>query len=165
MKDKETWMWRDAKPWQFWLPQSGFCGGAVLGLVLLILWVLFSGEAYAQFAYECFPPEGGKLISTDKCPEGMQWRVIQTDPYYTAPVKRVYERPAQSGSSGSVTIITRQTPSRTVAQSTAPQAPPAQQGYSNEELSRELNERYKDYGGYKPGQTLTKGKGWYSWHK
>ncbi len=63
---------------------------------------------------------------------------------------------------------------RTVRTYTQPQSHPmvvqgavaqVQPGYSTQELTRELNERYKAYGGYKPGYTLTKGKGWYSWHK
>jgi hypothetical protein len=131
----------------------------------------FASSALAQFAYECFPSNGKTFISKDRCPEGMQWRKIQTDPYYTAPVTKVYERPVQpTANSQAPIVVTRQaSPYPTVQQGTTVQAPPApvQQGYSNEELSRELNERYKDYGGYRPGYKLQVGKDGksYQWYK
>lgn len=166
MKTKETWMWRDAKLWQFWLPQSGLAGGIVWGLVLAILFLLFGGDAHAQFAYECFRPDGSTFIRQDRCPEGTQWRRVQTDPYYTAPVTMVYERQAHRPDPNNVTY--RWSPSLYGGGGGVVESPRQVQPQSNEELTRELNERYKNYGGYKQGQTLNKNagnRGGYSWHK
>lgn len=38
----DAWLYKDAKPWQFWLPQSGYIGGAILAaLVCLVLATIY----------------------------------------------------------------------------------------------------------------------------
>lgn len=31
------WVLRDAEPWQFWRPQSGFHGGSIISLLLIAI--------------------------------------------------------------------------------------------------------------------------------
>ncbi len=51
----------------------------LLGLLLAAL------PASAQFAYECSRPNGTTYVSQSRCPDGVPWRRIQTDPYYNGP--------------------------------------------------------------------------------
>jgi hypothetical protein len=50
--------------------------------IVFALSAVSAAPALAQFAYECFPVSGRSYISKTKCPEGMSWRKVQTDPYY-----------------------------------------------------------------------------------
>lgn len=54
-------------------------------LALIPLMWLFSGNALAQFAYQCDRPNGTTFLSKSPCPAGMTWTRIRTDPYYTGP--------------------------------------------------------------------------------
>jgi len=36
------WWFREAKWWQFWYPQSGFCGGFILGCVVVVVLIIIS---------------------------------------------------------------------------------------------------------------------------
>ena len=51
-------------------------------VIVIALCAAFSAPVLAQFAYECYPLSGRSYISKNKCPEGMSWRQVQTDPYY-----------------------------------------------------------------------------------
>lgn len=47
--------------------------------------LLAAFPAVAQFAYECTRQNGTTFISQSRCPDGVSWRRIQTDPYYSGP--------------------------------------------------------------------------------
>lgn len=144
MKEKETWMWRGAKFWQFWLPQSGIAGGIVWGLALALLFLLFGGDAHAECRSK--KVDGINVITCD------EYRIVERPVRRTDPNNVTYRwNPTLYGGGGGVVEAPRQV-----------------QTLSNQELTRELNERYKNYGGYKQGQTLNKNagnRGGYSWHK
>jgi hypothetical protein len=51
-------------------------------VVFFSLGATFAAPVFAQFAYECLPPSGQSYRSKNKCPEGIPWTRVQTDPYY-----------------------------------------------------------------------------------
>lgn len=144
MKEKETWMWREAKWWQIWLPQSGIAGGVIWGLIITLLFGILTGHVHA--ACNSQKIDGINVITCD------EYRVVERQVYRPDPNNVTYRwNPSLYGGGGGVVESPRQV-----------------QPQSNEELTRELNERYKNYGGYKQGQTLNKNagnRGGYSWHK
>lgn len=40
------WFYKPAKWWQFWLPQSGMEGGAILGLILSVIGIIILGDKW-----------------------------------------------------------------------------------------------------------------------
>jgi hypothetical protein len=58
----------------------------IISRTTLLILLLMSLPATAQFAFECTRANGTTFISQSKCPDGVSWRRIQTDPYYTGPV-------------------------------------------------------------------------------
>ncbi len=43
MKLLRAWWFKPAKPWQFWMPQSGAIGGLILGTAIALAVVLLMG--------------------------------------------------------------------------------------------------------------------------
>jgi hypothetical protein len=43
MSSKEPWHYREAEWYQFWLPQSGFSGGLILGAILGVVLLIVLG--------------------------------------------------------------------------------------------------------------------------